>query len=60
VVNKCSLKFIKLDILFASDIVGDRNNDIMGPFQTARTQFYCKGVIPLSIGRYGEINEDFN
>jgi hypothetical protein len=58
--HKYNLKFKKLDALFASDIVGDGNNDIIGPFQTAQTQFYNKGVIDLCIGGIGEINEDFN
>jgi hypothetical protein len=59
-VNKYNLKFKKLDILMASDIVGDGSDDIIGPFQTAQTQFYCKGIIPLCIGGYGEIDKDFN
>jgi hypothetical protein len=59
-VNECNLKFKKLDTLFASDIVGDGSNDIIGPFQTAQTQIYCKGIIPLCIGGYREINKDFN
>ncbi len=59
-VNEYNLKFKKLDILFASDIVGDGSDDIIGPFQTAQTQFYRKGIIPLCKGGYGEINKDFN
>jgi hypothetical protein len=55
-----NLKFKKLDVLIASDIVGDGSNDIMGPFQTAQTQFYCKRSIPLCTGRYREVNKDFN
>ncbi len=58
--NKYNLKFNKLDTLFAPDIIGDGSNDIIGPFQAAQTQFYRKGIIPLCIGGYGEINEDFN
>jgi hypothetical protein len=60
VVNKYNLKFRKLDILFASDFVGDGSNDIIGPFQTAQTQFYCKGIILLCIRGYREINQVFN
>jgi hypothetical protein len=59
-VNEYNLKFKKVDILFASDIVGDGSNDIIGPFQITQTQFDCKGIISLCIGGYGEINEDFN
>jgi hypothetical protein len=32
VVNKYNLKFKKLDAIFASDIVEDGSNNIMGPF----------------------------
>jgi hypothetical protein len=60
VANKYNLKFKKLDTLLVSDIVGDGSNDIIGPFQTAQTQFYCKGIIPLCIGGYRERYEDFN
>ncbi len=60
VVNEYNLKLKMLDILFASDIFGDGSDNIIGPFQTAQTQFYRKGIIPLCIGGYGEINKDFN
>jgi hypothetical protein len=50
----------RIDIFFASDIVGNGSNDIIGPFQTTQTKFYRKGIIPLCIGGYGEINKDFN
>jgi hypothetical protein len=60
VANKYNLKFKTVDTLFASYIVGDGSNDIIGPFQTAQTQFYHKGIIPLYIGGHGDINEDFN
>jgi hypothetical protein len=59
-VNKYNLKFKKLDKLFASDIVEDGSNNIIGPFQTVQTQFYRKGIIPLCIGGYRETNKDFN
>jgi len=32
VVNKYNLKLKKLDLLFAPNVVGDKNNDIMVPF----------------------------
>ena len=60
VVQEYNLKFKKLDTLFASDIVGDSTNGIVGPFQTAQSRFYKKGVIPLCMGGFGEINEDFD
>jgi hypothetical protein len=59
-VNKYNLKFKKLDILFASDIVGDGSGNIIGLLQTAQTHFYHKGIIPICIGGYREINKDFN
>ncbi len=40
--------------------MGDGHNNIIGKFQTAQSQFYCKGVIPLWLDGYGEINEDFD
>jgi hypothetical protein len=57
--NEYNLKFKKLDILFASDIVGDGSNDIRGPFQTAQTQVYYNRITPLCIRGYGEIHKDF-
>jgi len=53
VVQEYNSKFKRLDALFASDIVGDGTNSIVGPFQTAQSRFYTKGVIPLCIGGFG-------
>ena len=58
VIQEYNLKFKKLDTLFASDIVGDGTNGIVGPFQTAQSRFYRKGIIPLCVGGFGEINEE--
>ena len=33
-------KFKKLDHHFAADIVGDGNNDVVGPFEAAQQRFY--------------------
>ena len=55
------LKFKKLDVMFAPDIVGNGTNNIWGPFETARSsQFYHWVIIPLCVGRFGETNEDLN
>ncbi len=59
VVQQYNNKFKKLDRLFASDIVGDGTSDTVGPFEAAQQRFYCKQVIPICAGWYGEINEDF-
>ncbi len=47
-VNKYNLKFKKLDILFASDIVVDGSDDIIGPFQTAQTHSITKESFPYA------------
>jgi len=59
VVQQYNNKFKKLDRLFASDIVGDGTSDTVGPFEAAQQRFFCKQVIPICAGWYGEINEDF-
>ena len=53
-------KFKKLDEKFASNVVGDGNNDIVGPFEASQSRFYRGQVIPLCAGWFGEINEDFD
>ena len=45
--------------MFATDVVGDGTNRIMGPFKTAQGCFYRGKVIPLCAGAFREINEDF-
>ena len=52
-------KFKKLDHHFAADIVGDGNNDVVGPFEAAQQRFYRGQVIPMCAGWFGEVNEDF-
>ena len=59
VVGKYNKKFITLDEVFASDIVGDGTDGITGPFETAQGGFFQGQVIPLCAGWFGEINEDF-
>ena len=57
--NEYSGKFKKLDKQFAADVVGDGDNDIVGPFQAAQSRFHKGGVIPLCAGWFGEIGGDF-
>ena len=59
VVNQYHRKFKKMDKLFASGVVRDGNNDVVGPFQTAQNCFYRGQVIPICAGWFGEIVKDF-
>ena len=59
VVQSYNRKFKRLDNNFATDVVGDGNNGITGPFEAAQKHFYRGQVIPLCAGWFGEINEDF-
>ena len=52
-------KFRKLDKQFASDVVGDGRNNIVGPFSQAQGRFLGGQVIPLCAGWFGEVNKDF-
>ena len=52
-------KFKKLDKQFTADVVGDVDNNIVGPFQAAQSRFHKGGVIPLCAGWFGEIGGDF-
>ena len=48
-----------LDLMFATDVVGDGTNGIVGPFETAKGRFYTGRVISLCEGTFGDVNEDF-
>ena len=48
-----------IDRVFAPDMVGE-SGDVPGPFQNAYNTFHKGGIIPLVIGAYGEINEEFH
>ena len=52
-------KFKTLDRMFASDVVGDGTNNVVGPFETSQGRFYRGQVTPLCAGGFGEINKDF-
>ena len=60
IVNQYKCKVRKLDIMFAAAVVGDGNNNIIGPFQNALSQFHGKRIIPLCFGAFGEVNEDLD
>ena len=59
VVNQYSNKFKRLDKQYAADIVGNGDNGIVGPFESAQKRFIERQVIPLVIGPFGEVNQDF-
>ena len=58
VVQSYNRKFKKLDNNFATDVVGDGSDGVVGPFEAAQKHFYGH-VISLCAGWFGEINEDF-
>ena len=60
IVSSYSRKFKTLDMTFAADMVGDGKGDIKGPFDTVQQQFHRGQVIPMCVGWFGEINEDFD
>ena len=59
VVNQYSNKFKRLDKQYAADIVGNGDNGIVGPFESAQKRFIGGQVIPLVVGPFGEVNKDF-
>ena len=48
IVQAYSRKFQKVDQVFATDVVGDGTNHVVGPFETAQGRFYKGQVVPLS------------
>ena len=46
--------------MFAAAVVGDGNNNVIGPFENALSQFHGKTIIPLCFGGFGEVNEDLD
>ena len=41
--------------------MGDGNNNVIGPFENALSQFHGKKIIPLCFGAFvGEVNEDLD
>lgn len=48
-----------LDCIFATDVVGNGDDDVMGPFEVDKHQFYKSQVIPLFDGWIGEIMRNF-
>jgi hypothetical protein len=58
IVNQYKCKVRKLDIMFAAAVVGDGNNNVIGPFKNALSQFHGKTVIPQCFSAFGEVNED--
>ena len=53
VVNQYSNKFKRLDKQYAADIVGNGENGIVGPFESAQKRFIGGQVIPLVVGPFG-------
>jgi len=60
IVSSCNEKFKKIDKQFAADIVGNSDNDIVGPFEAVQSPFYRGQVIPMCAGWIREVNEDFD
>eukprot|EP00956_Cyclotella_meneghiniana_P040979 scaffold210996_cov63-Cyclotella_meneghiniana.AAC.6 len=58
-VNQYSNKFKRLDKQYAADIVGNGDNRVVGLFESAQKRFIGGQAIPLVIGPFGEVNEDF-
>ena len=54
-----SSKVKRLDKQYAADIVGNGDNGIVGPFESAQKRFIGGQVIPLVVGPFGEVNKDF-
>ena len=54
---KYRCKVRKLDVMFAAAVVGDGNNNVIGPFENTLSPFHGKTVIPLSFGAFGEVNK---
>jgi len=46
--------------MFAAAVVGDGNNNVIGPFENALSQFHGKTIISLCFGAFGEVNEDLD
>eukprot|EP00956_Cyclotella_meneghiniana_P020255 scaffold35458_cov37-Cyclotella_meneghiniana.AAC.4 len=59
VLNQYSTKLKGLDKQYAADIVGNGDNGIVGPFESAQKRFIGGQVIPLVVGPFGEIHKDF-
>ena len=49
----------KTDVMFAAAVVGDGNNNVIGPFENALSPFHGKTVILLCFGAFGfgEVNK---
>jgi len=57
IVNDYKRRVRNLDVTFASAVVGDGNNNVIGPFENTLSPFHGKTVIPLSFGAFGEVNK---
>jgi hypothetical protein len=44
--------------MFAASVVGDGNNNVIGPFENTLSQFHGKTIIPLCFSAFEEVNED--
>ena len=58
IIREYELKFRKLDRVYASDIVGDGSNGVVGPFEAALQLFVGGQVVPLVVGAFGDVNKD--
>ena len=60
IVNQYNCKVRNLDVMFAASVVVDGNNNVIGPFKNALSQFHGKTIIPLCFSAFGEVNEDLD
>ena len=44
--------------MYASDVVGDGSNGVVGPFEAAQQLFIGGQVVPLVVGAFGDVNKD--
>eukprot|EP00956_Cyclotella_meneghiniana_P011010 scaffold15417_cov71-Cyclotella_meneghiniana.AAC.11 len=58
VINQYSNKFKRLDKQYAADIVGNGDNEIVGPFESAQKRFIGGQRIHLVVGPCGKVNRD--
>ena len=56
---RCKVRNLDVMLLLAS-VRGDGNDNVIGPFENALSQFHGKSIIPLCFCAFGEVNEDLD
>ena len=49
-----------MDKKYASEIMGDGTNGVIGPFERSLDRIATKNVVSLVVGWYGEVNKGLN